>query len=90
MSNKLWLGRHFVPNPSFDKNLEQVVEIETPASCVTVLYPPRMEQIFCGLSSGEVYCLLDDVKSSGGMIRPLLNNNKKIAVDDYDKVSVLC
>ena len=66
-------------------SLEEEGKVEVPSSCVSLLWPSKMEQLFCGLADGSVKAHYDPQISNGGVILPILNASKKLAIDDYDK-----
>lgn len=66
-------------------NLEEVGKVELASSCVRLLWPSRMEQLFCGLGDGSVKAHYDPEFSTGGVTLPILNSGKKLAIEDYDK-----
>ncbi|KAI8896988.1 WD40-repeat-containing domain protein [Globomyces pollinis-pini] len=66
------------------KTLEKVVEFETATSCIRLLWPKKMNQIFAGLGNGDVQVLYDPDLSVGGVMVPLSKKPRKLAVDDYD------
>ncbi len=67
------------------KTLEEVGKLQMPTSCIRLVWPSKLEQLFCGLGDGDVRVHYDPSFSQGGIITPLLNANKKLAVEDYDK-----
>lgn len=66
-------------------SLEEIGKVEMTSSCVRLMWPARMDQLFCGLGDGSVKAFYDPNFSSGGVILPILNTNKKLAIEDYDK-----
>lgn len=65
--------------------LEEVGRVEFASSCISLLWPSKMEQIFCGLGNGEVKVHYDPGFSNGGITVPIMNAERKLHVEDYDK-----
>jgi hypothetical protein len=68
------------------KTMELVDDIQTPTSCVRLAWHPQLNQLFAGLSDGELRVHFDPELSRGGVMIPLSKGVKKLAVDDYDLV----
>jgi WD40 repeat protein len=66
-------------------SLEEEGKVELPSSGVSLLWPSKMEQLFCGLADGSVKAHYDPQTSNGGVTLPILSASKKLAIDDYDK-----
>ncbi|KAJ3268309.1 WD repeat-containing protein 70, partial [Terramyces sp. JEL0728] len=68
----------------FDRHtLNRVNEIEVPTSCIRLMWPTKLNQLFAGLGNGQVRVFISDF-SHGGITVPLSKGRKKLAVDDYD------
>jgi hypothetical protein len=71
----------------FEKStMELVKEVDCLGGVVKLMWPGKLNQLFCGLSSGDIQVLYDPETSQGGVMVPLSKAPKKLAVDDYDLV----
>ncbi|KAJ3308068.1 WD repeat-containing protein 70 [Boothiomyces sp. JEL0838] len=68
----------------FDRHtLNRVREIQVPSSCIRLMWPTKLNQLFAGLGNGQVRVFISEF-SHGGITIPLSKGRKKLAVDDYD------
>lgn len=71
----------------YEKNtMELVKQVDCDASVVKLMWPSQLNQLFVGLSNGNIRVLYDPETSQGGVTIPLSKAPKKLAVDDYDLV----
>jgi WD40 repeat protein len=68
------------------KTMELVDDIQTPTSCIKLIWQPQLNQLFASMANGELRVLFDPERSQGGVMIPLSKGIKKLAVDDYDLV----
>lgn len=63
-----------------------VNKVPIPGSIVRVFWPDKLNQIFCGTSTGSVRVLYDETESVAGIKIPMGKQRRKLAVDDYEAV----
>ncbi|KAJ3359305.1 hypothetical protein HDU91_004969 [Kappamyces sp. JEL0680] len=67
------------------KTLDEVGRVQLSNSAVRLLWPSKMEQLFCGMGDGDIKVHYDPQFSTKGVILPILKAETKLTVEDYDK-----